>query len=182
VRNEFSMKGRRASQVGMGMILAAALAVILVPTGRSLAQGKMEKMDKPAANSLYHRMGGYDMLADIVTDFLHQLGEDKAFARFGGGRSHDSLVKSKQLVTDQLCNLTGGPCTYIGRDMKTAHAGLEITEAEWDSAIKKFEVSLDKFKIKPQEHKEFIDILQLLKADIVAKPKDYAPKGETPKS
>jgi hemoglobin len=122
------------------------------------------------------------VLAGIVTDFIDQLGKDKAFERFGGGRSHNSLVRTKQLVTDQICNLTGGPCTYIGRDMKAAHEGLKITDAEWDSAIKKFEISLDKFKIGDAEHKEFIAMLQKLKPDIAEKPDYDKSKQETPKT
>ena len=105
-------------------------------------------MAKPAGKTLYQRMGGYDVIAGIVDDFIAQLGKDKAFERFGGGRSHNSLVRTRQLVVDQICNLTGGPCVYIGRDMKTAHEGLAITDAEWDSSIKKFEISLDKFKVR----------------------------------
>ena len=180
MRNEFSMKGRRAPQVGMGMILAAVLAVMLIPSGRALAQEKKDA--RPAPDSLYTRMGGYDVIAEIVNDFVAQLGQDKMFERFGGGRSHNSLVKTKQLVTEQICYLTGGPCDYIGRDTKTAHAGLAITDAEWDAGVKHFEISLDKFKIKDREKKDFIAMIQKLKGDIVEKGKDYPTQGETPKA
>jgi len=181
VRNEFSRAGRSMSRGGTGTILAAMLVVMLMPGGRALAQEK--KMEtRPAPDSLYSRMGGYDVIAEVVTDFVMQLGQDKAFERFGGGRSHNSLVKTKQLVTDQICNLTGGPCDYIGRDMKTAHAGLAITDAEWDAAIKHFEISLDKFKVKEREKRDFIAMLQKLKGDIVEKGKDYPTKGEAPKA
>src|SRR5579863_961898 len=174
------MKGRRGSQAGIGMVLAAMLAVMLVPSGRTLAQEK--KDTRPAPDSLYSRMGGYDVIAEVVNDFIMQLVQDKAFARFGGGRSQNSLVRTKQLVIEQICNLAGGPCDYIGRDTKTAHAGLAITNEEWDSAIKKFDNSLDKFKVKPQEHTDFIAMLQKLKPDVVEKPTDYKSKGETPKA
>lgn len=178
MRNEFSIKGRRVSRVGFGTILAALLAVMLVPSGRTLAQIQPAK-DSP--DSLYHRMGGYDVIAGIVGDFIQQLGTDKAFERFGGGRSQNSLVRTKQLVIDQICNLAGGPCAYIGRDTKTTHAGLAITNAEWDSSIQKFKNSLNKFKIKEREQKDFIAMIEKLKPDVVEKPKDYKPTGATPK-
>ena len=180
MRNEFSKMGRRLLRLGIGTLLAALLAVMLVPSGRTLAQEKQDT--KPAENSLYHRMGGYEVIVEVVDDFLVQLRQDKAFDRFGGGRSQNSLARTRQLVLDQICNLTGGPCAYIGRDMKSAHAGLAITDAEWDSAVKKFEVSLDKFKVAEQEHKEFIAMIQKLKPDVVEKGKDYPTKGETPKA
>lgn len=180
MRNEFSMKGRRASRVEIGIILAALLAVMPVSSGRALAQEK--KDTRPAADSLYSRMGGYDVIAEVVNDFIMQLGQDKVFERFGGGRSQNSLVKTKQLVIEQVCYLTGGPCDYIGRDTKTAHAGLAITDAEWDAGIKHFEISLDKFKIKDPERKDFIAMLQKLKPDVVEKGKGYPTKGEAPKA
>ncbi|HEV2350253.1 MAG TPA: group 1 truncated hemoglobin [Terriglobia bacterium] len=167
------------SKLEFGMILAALLAVMLVPTGRTLAQILPAK---ESADSLYHRMGGYDVIAEIVGDFIQQLGTDKAFERFGGGRSQNSLVRTKQLVIDQICNLAGGPCAYIGRDTKTAHAGLAITNAEWDSSIQKFKNSLNKYKIKEREQKDFIAMIEKLKPDVVEKPKAYKATGATPKA
>src|SRR5215831_17438031 len=71
--------------------------------------------------SLYQRLGKYDVIAGIVDDFLSHIRSDPQFSRFTG-RSQDSLKRARQLFVDQLCALSGGPCIYIGRDMKTAHA------------------------------------------------------------
>jgi hemoglobin len=157
------------------MIVAALLLALLAPAGRSFAQEKPTK-------TLYQRLGGYDVIAGIVDDFIAQLRVDPAFKRFGGGRSMDSLHRTRQLVVDQICNLSGGPCVYIGRDMKTAHAGLQITEAEWDSSIKKFQVSLDKFKVAEPEQQDFLAMIGKLKSDIVEPPKQENPKAETPQA
>jgi hemoglobin len=163
---------RTLSLTGIGF-MALAVAV-LVPTGPSLGQG----MSSPTKEkTLYQRMGGYDVIAGVVDNFIHQLGEDPAFKRFGGGRSHSSLVATRQLIVDQLCNLTGGPCMYIGRDMKTAHGGLGITQEEWDSSMKKWKVALDKFKVAEPEQKDFLAIIANLRKDIVEKPKGKYPQG-----
>jgi hemoglobin len=82
------------------------------------------------------------------------------------------------LVVDQICNLAGGPCVYIGRDTKTAHAGLAITDAEWDASIKKFKVSLDKFKVAEPEQKEFLAMIEKLRPDVIEKPTEEKPKGQ----
>jgi hemoglobin len=86
-----------------------------------------------SATSLYQRMGGYDVIAGVIDDLFALLHGDPAFARFFGGRSEDSVVRSRQLLVDQMCALSGGPCFYIGRDMKTSHRGLGITTAEWET-------------------------------------------------
>jgi hemoglobin len=176
VHIDFSRIGRRlVVSHGIGLLLVALVAACLAPTGRSLAQTKPQK-------TLYQRMGGYDVLAGITTDFITQLGKDPAFKRFGGGRSHDSLVRTRQLIVDQLCHLTGGPCAYIGRDMKTAHAGLGITPAEWDSSMKKFKIALDDYKIAAPEQEEFLAIIAKLRPDIVEPPKKQPSKEAKPGS
>ena len=68
----------------------------------------------------------------------------------------DSLARARQLLKDQLCGLTGGPCLYIGRDMKTAHGGLAITDAEWSASNKYMAMALDKSHIPLREKEEFL--------------------------
>jgi hemoglobin len=65
---------------------------------------------------------------------------------------------------------TGGPCLYIGRDMKTAHKGLAITGSDWELSVKYLAESLDKFKVPQKEKDELLAIASSLKADIVEKP------------
>src|ERR1044072_7868814 len=85
--------------------------------------------------SLYQRLGGYDVIATIVDQVLTRMREDPKFARFSA-RSVDSPNRPRQLLVDQMCALAGGLCIYIGRDMKTSHTGLGITEDEWEASIR----------------------------------------------
>ncbi|HJQ68209.1 MAG TPA: group 1 truncated hemoglobin [Blastocatellia bacterium] len=120
-------------------------------------------------NTLYKRLGGYDAVVAVVDDFIARLASDKQISRFLVGLSTDSKKRLRQLVIDQFCLATGGPCLYTGRDMKTSHAGLGITESEWDSAAKHLVASLNKFKVPKKEQDELIAIVSSLKGDIVEK-------------
>lgn len=124
--------------------------------------------EKPA--SLYERIGRYDTISAVVDAYLAGVRSDPQFARFTG-RGTDSLVRAKQLLKDQLCALTGGPCTYIGRDMKTAHGGLGITADEWSANMKYMAAALDKAKITGKEKTEFLAIVDSLRPQIVEKDK-----------
>lgn len=123
-----------------------------------------------SGDSLYKRLGGYDSLAKVTDDFIMRLATDKTLGRFFVGASDNSKMRIRQLVLDQLCAATGGPCMYIGRDMKTAHKGLGITEEDWNIAVKHLLATLTKFKVKEKEQKEVAAALTTLKADIVEKP------------
>ncbi|MFY9555877.1 MAG: group 1 truncated hemoglobin [Blastocatellia bacterium] len=122
------------------------------------------------SDSLYKRLGGYDALAAVTDDFITRLATDKMLGRFFVGASDNSKMRIRQLVLDQLCAATGGPCVYIGRDMKTAHKGLGITEEDWNTAVKHLVATLTKFKVPEKEQKEVAGALTTLKGDIVEKP------------
>src|ERR1700745_3681464 len=107
-----------------------------------------------SAPNLYNRLGGYDALAAVTDDFLGRLSTDPAFGRFFAGHSSDSIKRIRQLIVDQLCAATGGPCIYSGRDMKTAHAGMGISERDWDGSVKHLVATLDKFNVPAKEKDE----------------------------
>ena len=117
--------------------------------------------------SLYKRLGGYDAVAAVCDDFIGRLATDKQIAPFLAGHSQDSLKKLRQDVVDLVCQATGGPCYYTGRDMKTAHAGMGITEAQWDSAVADLVASLDHFKVGQAEKDELLGAVSSFKKDIV---------------
>ena len=122
------------------------------------------------APTLYKRLGGYDALAAVTDDFLGRLAADQQFGRFFVGHSADSIKRIRQLIVDQLCAATGGPCVYTGRDMKTAHAGLGITNQDWDASVKLLVATLDKFNVPAREKEEVLTAVTGLKKDIVEKP------------
>lgn len=120
--------------------------------------------------TLYKRLGGYDALAAVTDDFLGRLAIDPQFSRFFVGHGTDSVKRIRQLIVDELCAATGGPCVYIGRDMKTAHAGLGITQKDWDASVVLLVASLDKFSVPAKEKDEVLGAIGGLKKDIVEKP------------
>src|SRR5215217_7543570 len=125
-----------------GTLLASlALSLSLATLWSASAQDGMMK------KSLYERLGGYNALAAVVDDFVGRLVADKQFEKFFVGHSIDSKKRIRQHILDQFCAATGGPCIYTGREMKTSHAGLGITENDWDAAARHLTASLDKFKV-----------------------------------
>ena len=120
-----------------------------------------------AADSLYHRVGGYDALAAVTDQFVGSLVTDPEFASFFTGLSDDSKKRIRQNVVDLLCQATGGPCYYVGRDLKVAHTGLGITEKQWDDSVKIFGQILVKMKVGDQEQKDLAALVIPLKDQIV---------------
>lgn len=120
--------------------------------------------------TLYQRLGGYDAIAAVTDDFVGRLVTDPVFTPFFAGHSNDSKGRIRQHIVDQLCAATGGPCVYTGRDMKTAHAGLGITAAQWDASVAHLVATLDKFRVPMREKNDLLAALGPIRGDIVEKP------------
>jgi hemoglobin len=145
------------------------LAFVLFVWGAAAAQDTGASM-RTTEKSLYQRLGGYDALAAVTDDFIGRLAGDKLLGKFFIGLSTDSKIKVRNHVIDFLCKATGGPCAYTGRDMKTSHAGLNITKKEWDASVKHLIATLNKFKVPEKEKGEVLAAVGPLEKDIVEKP------------
>jgi hemoglobin len=142
----------------------AVLLIVAMNAGAALAQ------DKPAAaQSLYSRLGGYDAIAAVTDDFVGRLASDPQLGRFFVGFSDDSKKLTRQRIVDFLCQTTGGPCAYTGREMKTVHTGLKITEQDWQISVKHLNATFDKFKVPQKERDEVLQAVSGLKPDIVGR-------------
>ncbi len=119
------------------------------------------------APTLYTQLGGYDALAAVTDDFIKSLATDPELGKFFVGLNDESKKRVRQHVIDFLCNATGGPCLYLGQDMKTAHKGLHITEAEWTISAQHLVDTLNKFKVPQAQQTAVKGAISALKGDIV---------------
>jgi len=110
--------------------------------------------------SLYWRLGGPDAITAAVDETIKL---SQAAPRLTGRLTGGCAPKLKE----QLCAATGGPCTYTGRDMKTAHAGMKITEAEFGAVGENLVKVLNAFKVPEKEKGELLGLILPLKGQIV---------------
>ena len=136
--------------------IAAALAAAVLTTG--CAGGGM------ASRPLYDRLGGQPAIQAVVDDFIGNVAAD---SRINGRFAGMNMARLKRLLVEQICEATGGPCTYTGRSMKAAHAGMRITDAEFGALVEDLVKSLDKFKVPAREKQELLAALGGMKGDIV---------------
>ena len=117
--------------------------------------------------TLYNRLGGYDAIAAVVNELLQRLMADSQLERFWNNRGEDGLNREKQLLIDYLCSSAGGPMLYVGRDNKTSHKGMGITDSDWDKFIAHLNTTLDVFQVPQQERSDLLDFIDSTRADIV---------------
>jgi hemoglobin len=141
----------------IGGFVALALTLGACSTMEPAAPAKKEA-------SLYQRLGGQPAITAVIDDFVANVAADE---RINGRFAKTDIPRLKKLLVEQVCAGTGGPCQYTGRDMKTAHKGMRLQEAEFTALVEDLGKSLNKFKVAKQEQDELLAILGPMKPDIV---------------
>ena len=119
------------------------------------------------APSLYKQLGGREGIALVVDDFAaNVVADDRINARFKALKP-EQVFKFKSNLADQICDATGGPCAYVGRDMKTTHKGMNVTEAEWNATVEALVKALDKNNVPAGAKTALLGALAPMKPDIV---------------
>jgi len=115
--------------------------------------------------SLYDRLGKQDAIVAVVKDFVEErVAKDNRINVFFANADTPALEVK---LVDQICQATGGPCTYTGKDMKTSHAGLKIRDADFTALVEDLKASLDHFKVDAQSQQELLGALAAMRDDIV---------------
>jgi hemoglobin len=135
--------------------------------GSAIAVGLLTLAPAQAATpSLYERLGAQPAITAVVDDFVTNVAADKRINHYF---AKTDLAALKYHLVEQICAGTGGPCVYTGKDMKTAHQGLGITNRDFNALVQDLGKSLKKFKVKAREQKELVAILAPMRKDIVEK-------------
>lgn len=147
----------RFAQICGGLALAAAL---LAPAS-AVAKGK----------TLYERLGGKKAITAVVDEFVGRVAMDNRINHFFAQTAADParLSTFKMKLVDQICQASGGPCKYTGKDMKSAHAGMGIASGDFTALVEDLTAALDKFKVGAKEKSDLLGALGPMQADIVTK-------------
>ena len=124
-------------------------------------------MADASEQSLYERLGGYDAICAATDDLLARLQKDPQLKGYWKGTSKDVLRKGRQLVVDFMVSAAGGPAYYNGRDMKTSHEGMQISERDWEIFMQHSADMLEQFQIPARETGEVLGFFDSLKPEIV---------------
>ena len=158
------MKTRIASYLIIGGLV---LSVTGCNTIESTSSPAMSKSTAMADKSLYDRLGGKPAITAVVDDFVGRVAADN---RINGKFANTNIPRFKMLLMEQICQASGGPCTYTGRSMKATHAGMGVSSSDFDALVGDLVATLDKFKVPEREKNELLGALGPMKGDIVEKP------------
>ena len=119
--------------------------------------------------SLYERLGGTEGITSIVNDAVIEHSNNPVImARFiPYADQPERLAEIKEHFVEFLSAGTGGPAKYTGKDMKTTHSGMNISEAEFMALLDDLMIVLDNHQIDVESKKDMLYISWSLKGMIV---------------
>ncbi len=153
---------------GVGVMLLGAVAMFAGCAETGTANGTQRPAaGAHAAKSLYERLGGKPAITAVVDQFVANVAAD---GRINNRFATTDIPKLKGHLVDQVCQATGGPCTYQGRDMKATHLGMQISSTDFGALVQDLVAALDRFNVPAGEKGELLALLGPMKKDIVEVP------------
>ena len=119
-----------------------------------------------AAASLYDDLGGKSGLSAIVSDTIDAAVADP---RTADKLDNINIPRLKQRITEQICELTGGPCHFHGISMKGAHAYLELHDRHFNALVEDMRNAMDKAGVPFRIQNKLLALLAPMRRDIVTK-------------
>ena len=106
--------------------------------------------------SLYERLGGLEAITAVVDSFVARCASDDTINKKCG---RTDVPRLKKMLVDEVCEATGGPCTYTGRGMEETHDGMQVTAGEFDALVEDLVAPLDGFDVPKPEQDELLALL-----------------------
>lgn len=152
--------------------LIACASFALMAFGSSHAIAQSETMAPSAASAypvapaagLYQAFGEQTGIRSLMDDFVVRL---KADPRIGEQFADTNLENLSRSLTDQLCQLAGGPCVYKGPDMKTAHANMDVTKGHFHALVEVLQQSMDARGIPFTRQNQMLALLAPMHRDVI---------------
>jgi hemoglobin len=142
----------------------------------AFATASCKKDEVVATKSLYERLGGVNAISAVVDQFIGNVAANPKMVRTfaplladvtKNGANSVKLQSLRTNLIDQIGQASGGPQTYKGKDMVSAHRGMKITDDEFNSLVNDLVLALNKFNVPATEQNELLGVLGGLKGQIV---------------
>jgi hemoglobin len=153
----------------LNTLILSIVATLALGSTAAFAQKKPQPSDASAypvapAAGLYQAFGEQAGIRSLMDDFVLRL---RADARIGEQFKETNLDNLAKQLSDQLCQLSGGPCVYKGADMKTAHADMDVTRAHFNALVEVLQQTMAARGIPFQRQNQMLALLAPMYRDMV---------------
>jgi len=129
----------------------------------TLLLGGCQSLNDKPDDSLYQQLGEREGIANVVEELLYLIVDDDRINQQYKGMD---VAQFHRNLTDQLCELSGGPCAYSGREMRELHADMAITDTQFNALAENLILAMEQNDIPTGAQNRLIKQLLPLYPDI----------------
>jgi hemoglobin len=119
-----------------------------------------------ADDAVYKQFGERPGLTALVDDFMAIVLSD---SRINHTFADASIPRVKLMLVEQFCELTGGPCKYEGKDMRSAHAAIPISNAQFNALAEDLQIAMERARVPFRAQNKLLAKLAPMQRDIVTR-------------
>ncbi|RTE87437.1 MULTISPECIES: group 1 truncated hemoglobin [Gammaproteobacteria] len=116
------------------------------------------------AESLYQQLGEQQGISALVEQMLFNIADDRRIRHHFEG---SDLSRVHEMLTEQICDLSGGPCTYSGEDMETSHSGMGVTRSDFNALVENLQLAMDDLDVPTGTQNQLLALLAPMHHEIV---------------
>jgi len=159
-------------QLRIALLPALSLVAMQAPVHAqtmpsAVAQAPAASPASSTDDTLYQALGGTAGIQKLMEAFVRDLVADPRTSPFFKPLDLDHL---RAQLSDQVCQVSGGPCLYQGTPMKKAHAGVDITRRDFNALVEVLQHSMDEAQIPFRTQNALLARLAPMHRDIVNAP------------
>ena len=146
----------------LGLLCSSLLALPALAQGIAPTSTTTTTSSAPAG--LYQALGETAGITRLMDDFVNRVVKDP---RIGGHFKDVKPAALKESLTDQICQLSGGPCKYEGADMKSAHADMDINKGHFNALVEVLQSAMDAQGIPFAQQNRLLALLAPMHRDVI---------------
>jgi hemoglobin len=118
----------------------------------------------PGPDRLYRDLGGEPGVEALVDALLNRLADDPRIVHhFRDTR----IARLRAMLIEQICDLSGGPCQYSGDTMLQAHAGMNLSQADFNALVEDLIDAMEERGLPVTTQNRLLALLAPMHADVV---------------
>jgi hemoglobin len=157
---EIDFMAHPKTPLALSIAVAMTLGSLLVQP----AWAQTTPVTATAPAGLYQALGEKPGITRLMDDFVNRLVVDP---RIGGHFKDVKPAALKESLTDQICQLSGGPCKYEGADMKSAHADMDINKGHFNALVEVLQGAMDAQGIPFAQQNRLLALLAPMHRDVI---------------
>lgn len=115
-------------------------------------------------SSLYEQLGKHNGISKLTDAFIAEIQYDKKVLPYF---IDSDVARFREKFIEQICMISGGPCTYTGDSMEEVHSGMKINEHHFNALVDDLILAMESISLDVTIQNKLLNLLVPMREDII---------------